>query len=155
MTIWKHAFTIEEANRHSVGTAAGQLGIEMTDVGADFITGRMPVDHRTRQPMGVLHGGASILFAETLASWAATFAAGPDRFTCVGQEINGNHVRSVTEGWVYGTARPHHIGRSSQVWGIEITDEAGRLVCVSRLTVAVIARPTQFTGNGAAGTSGS
>lgn len=141
MTIWKSELSLEQANRRGSTGAARHLGIEITEVGDDFLKGRMPVDHRTQQPMGVLHGGASILFAETLGSIGASYAAGIETFSCFGQEINGNHIRSVSSGWVHGTARPVHIGRTSQVWSIEITDEAGRMVCISRLTIACLPRP--------------
>ena len=99
---------------------------------------------RTRQPGGVLHGGASVAFAETLASWGSTFTVDPTSFYCVGMEINANHVRPVAEGWVYGEARPISRGRTTQVWDIRITDEQGRLVCVSRCTMAVLATPSQY-----------
>ncbi|MBL1240229.1 MAG: hotdog fold thioesterase [OCS116 cluster bacterium] len=140
MSIWKTEISIEDANSHMQNTAAGHLGIEVTEIGVDFFKGRMPVDARTHQPAGILHGGASILFAETLGSFAAQYAAG-EGFYCVGQEVNGNHLRGVSEGWVYGVAKPHHIGRKSQVWGIEITNEQGKMVCISRLTVAVLPKP--------------
>jgi 1,4-dihydroxy-2-naphthoyl-CoA hydrolase len=104
----------------------------------------MPVDHRTRQPAGVLHGGVSVVLAETLASWAAAFVVDPAKFHCVGQEINANHVRAVESGWVYGVARPIHLGRSSHVWDIRIHDEMDRLVCVSRVTMAVLSTPMRY-----------
>ena len=100
----------------------------------------MPVDGRTHQPFGLLHGGASVALAETLASWAGTCAVDADK-VCVGQEINANHIRSVREGWVYGVATPESLGRTSHVWSIRITDEAGKLVCISRMTLAVVAAP--------------
>lgn len=137
MSIWKTKISLDAANQHMQNTAASHLGIEMIEIGDDYFKGRMPVDARTHQPAGILHGGASILFAETLGSFAAQFAAG-EGFYCVGQEVNGNHLRGVAEGWVYGVAKPHHIGRKSQVWGIEITNEAGKMVCIARLTVAVL-----------------
>jgi 1,4-dihydroxy-2-naphthoyl-CoA hydrolase len=109
-------------------------------VGADFVRAAMPVDERTRQPYGLLHGGASVVLAETLGSTAASLCVDPARFLVVGQEINANHLRSVRGGRVIGTARPVHVGGRSQVWGIEIVNEAGALVCISRLTVAVLER---------------
>ena len=118
-------------------TLIGQLGIEFLEAGDDWLKGRMPVDERTHQPFGVLHGGASVALAETLASWAGTCAVGAADI-CVGMEINANHVRPVSEGWVYGVARPEALGRTTQVWSIRITDEKDRLVCISRMTLAVV-----------------
>lgn len=122
------------------GTLIHALGIEFIEAGDDWVKGRMPVDHRTYQPFGVLHGGASVALAETLASWAGTCAVGADQ-VCVGMEINANHVRPVSEGWVYGVARPEALGRTSQVWSIRITTEADKLVCISRMTLAVVPLP--------------
>ena len=113
------------------------LGMELLEAGDDWLRGRMPVDERTHQPYGLLHGGASVALAETLASWAGTCAAEAGK-VCVGQEINANHLRPVSDGLVTGIARPYHLGARSQVWSIEIRDPRERLVCVSRLTVAVI-----------------
>jgi 1,4-dihydroxy-2-naphthoyl-CoA hydrolase len=113
------------------------IGIEFLEAGDDWLKGRMPVDERTHQPFGLLHGGASVALAETLASWAGTCAAEADK-VCVGQEINANHVRPVREGWVYGVATPEALGRTSQVWSIRITNEDGKLVCISRMTLAVV-----------------
>jgi len=118
--------------------ANGHLGIEILESPVDCLKARMPVDHRTCQPAGVLHGGVSVAFAETLASWAAAYVVDPDRFHCVGQEVNANHVRAVSSGWVYGVARPLHLGKSSHVWEVKITNEANQLVCISRLTMAVL-----------------
>ena len=114
------------------------LGIVYTDVGKDFISAKMPVDHRTHQPLGLLHGGASVALAETLGSVAATFSVDHEKFNCVGVEINANHVKSVRKGWVHGTAKPLHLGKSTQIWEIVINSESGELVCISRLTLAVI-----------------
>jgi uncharacterized protein (TIGR00369 family) len=126
---------------HSDKTAVSTLGIEFLEAGDDFIKARMPVDERTVQPFGILHGGASVVLAETLGSVAANHCLrNPDQ-VAVGLEINANHIRSVASGWVYGTARPHHIGGSTQVWEIRIEDEEGRLTCLSRITMAVIKRP--------------
>jgi uncharacterized protein (TIGR00369 family) len=135
--IWHGVPDLEQANHLSAGCAIGHLGIELSEVGADHLTGRMPVDGRTRTPLGILHGGASVLFAETLVSWAATYVAEPGK-ACVGMEINANHLRSVTSGWVTGTARPVSLGRRSQVWEVRIVDDHDRLVCISRCTLAVI-----------------
>ncbi|MDH5484644.1 MAG: hotdog fold thioesterase [Gammaproteobacteria bacterium] len=142
MAIWFRKPTIDELNRWGKKTAVALLGIEITDVGDDYIKGCMPVDDRTRQPMGLLHGGASVLFAESLASIAANYCVDPDRVYCVGLDINANHIRGVREGMVAGIAKPLHIGRSTQVWEIKITDQAGHLVCVSRLTLAVVQKST-------------
>ncbi|SDL06814.1 1,4-dihydroxy-2-naphthoyl-CoA hydrolase [Catalinimonas alkaloidigena] len=119
-------------------TLAEHLGIEFVEIGPDFLTARMPVDHRTHQPFGLLHGGASVALAETLGSVAAALTTDPKRQACVGLEINANHIRGVKSGWVYGTTRPLHIGRSTQVWEIRIQDEQERLICVSRITIAVL-----------------
>ncbi len=123
---------------HSRNTAAESLGIEITEAGDDFLRGRMPVDSRTVQPYGVLHGGASVLFAETLGSIAANHCVRGENERAVGLEINANHLRPVPPGWVTGTARALHLGSTTQVWEIRIENEQGKLCCVSRLTVAVI-----------------
>ncbi len=115
------------------------IGIEFVDCGDDWLKARMPVDSRTHQPFGRLHGGASVALAETLGSMAGAMVVDPAQFLTVGLEINANHVRPVRDGWVYATARPEAIGRTTHVWSIRIEDEAGKLVCVSRLTLAVIA----------------
>lgn len=114
------------------------LGMELTEVGPDFLAGKMPVDHRTKQPMGLLHGGASVALAETLGSLAANLHVDQRTQACVGLEINANHLRSVREGYVYGRAAALHLGRSTQVWEIRITTETGDLSCISRITMAVI-----------------
>jgi len=129
--------SLEALNALSAGTAMEPLGIEFTRLGPDFLCATMPVDRRTHQPYGLLHGGASVLLAETLGSTAAMLCAAEGE-RCVGIEINANHLRAVREGVVTGTARPLHVGRQTQVWEIRIEDEAQRLVCVSRLTVAVL-----------------
>jgi 1,4-dihydroxy-2-naphthoyl-CoA hydrolase len=121
-------------------TMGDLLGMEFTEVGDNYLKARMPVDNRTRQPFGLLHGGASAALAETLGSVASHFVVNPDKFYCVGLEINANHVRGVKEGFVYGTVSPLHIGASTHVWDIRIVDERDKLVCVSRLTVAVLKR---------------
>ena len=140
MSIWFTSPTIEEANRHMKPVLGGHLGILFTEFGADYLRGTMPVEPRTHQPMGILHGGASVVLAETLGSVAANYAVDPARFYCVGQEINANHIRPVKSGLVTGTARAIHLGSRSQVWGIEIRDAQDRLACISRLTIAVIDR---------------
>ncbi|WP_461471118.1 PaaI family thioesterase [Pararhodobacter sp.] len=140
-SLWTAPFDAALFQSLSAGTANAHLGIELIEIGADYLVGRMPVDARTRQPAGILHGGASVLLAETLASWAGHFTVDPRTRTVVGQEINANHLRPATRGWVTGTARPVHLGRRSQVWEIRITDDDGKLVCISRMTLAVIDRP--------------
>lgn len=122
------------------GTLGEQLGIEFTEIGPDYLCGKMPVDHRTKQPIGMLHGGASVALAETLGSLAAYLFLDEQKQYCVGLDINANHVRSVKEGFVYGKAMPLHIGRQTQVWEIKITNGEGKLVCISRLTIAVLDR---------------
>ena len=139
MAIWFANPTIEDARASQSGLLATHLGIEFTEFGPDFLRGTMPVEPRTHQPMGYLHGGASVVLAETLGSVAANYVVDRTRQRCLGQEINANHLRPVTEGLVTGVARPFHLGARSQVWGIEIRDSRERLVCVSRLTLAVIA----------------
>ena len=142
MSIWFTSPTIEDANRHMQPVLGGHLGILFTEFGADYLRGTMPVEPRTHQPMGILHGGASVVLAETLGSVAANYAVDPARFYCVGQEINANHIRPVRSGLVTGTARAIHLGSRSQVWGIEIRDARDRLTCISRLTIAVVDRTT-------------
>ena len=134
--------TVAELNAWSRHTMGEHLGIEITAVGERAIEGRMPVDHRTHQPMGLLHGGASVALAETLGSVAAALRVDRTKQACVGLEINANHIKGVREGWVRGRATPVHIGRSTQVWEIRIThEETGALVCLSRITMAVIDLP--------------
>lgn len=116
----------------------GHLGIEFVDCGDDWITARMPVDHRTQQPFKRLHGGASVALAETIGSVAASYCIDRETSVAVGMEINANHIRPAYSGWVYAKANPESIGRTTQVWSIRITDDVGKLVCISRLTVAVI-----------------
>jgi uncharacterized protein (TIGR00369 family) len=119
---------------------AGVLGIEVVELNEQRVVATMPVDERTRQPFGLLHGGASIALAETVASIGALMHVDRERFVAVGQEINGNHLRAKTDGVVRATAVPIHLGRTTQVWSIEIADERGKLVCISRCTMAVVAR---------------
>ena len=131
--------TLDILNGWSEGTLMQPLGIAFTEIGPDYLRGTMPVDARTHQPYGLLHGGASAALAETLGSTAAGMCVGEGEGV-VGIEINANHLRGVREGTVTGTARPLHVGRSTQVWEIRIEDEAGQLACISRLTLAVIRR---------------
>ena len=137
VSIWFFQPSLEELNKTS-NTMLGHLGIEFSEVGDDFLRARMPVDHRTHQPYGLLHGGASVTLAETLGSTGAMMCVDPARYQVVGLEINANHVRGVREGWVTGTARPLHRGKSTQLWEIKIVEGAGKLVCVSRITLAVL-----------------
>lgn len=138
--IWKKTLSCEELTRSQAPTLAGHIGIEFTEIGDDFLRGRMPVDHRTVQPMGIVHGGASVALAETLGSIASWLCL-EDPKLAVGLEINANHLRPASRGWVHGHCTPIHLGRSTHVWQIEITDEEGRRTCVSRLTMAVIEGP--------------
>lgn len=131
---------IAEANAVRQGTLIEHLGIVITEAGDDWLRGTMPVDAWTKQPFGLLHGGASVVLAETLGSMAGGYCVDPATQMVVGLEINANHLRAVREGTVTGTARALHVGRSTQVWEIRIEDEAGRPVCVSRLTLAVVPR---------------
>lgn len=124
-------------------TAVAALGIEFTEVGDDFLCGRMPVDARTVQPMGILHGGASVVLAETLGSCAANHCVDSAKEVCVGLDINANHLRAARSGWVHGRASPVHLGRTTQVWEIDIRDEQDRRVCIARLTMAVISKERQ------------
>ena len=129
---------IEKINKTLHNTMSAQLGIEITDIGEDFISGKMPVDERTVQPFGLLHGGASVALAETLGSIGGGIKVYKKNETVVGIEINANHLKSARDGWVYGKATPIRIGKKIQVWNIEITNEDDDLICVSRLTLAVI-----------------
>ena len=139
MTPFRRTATVADLNALSAGTAMEPLGIAFTEIGPDFLRATMPVDARTRQPYGLLHGGASVMLAETLGSTAGGLCVEDDQGV-VGIEINANHLRGVREGVVTGTARPLHVGRNTQVWEIRIEDARGRLACISRLTLAVIAR---------------
>jgi 1,4-dihydroxy-2-naphthoyl-CoA hydrolase len=140
MTIWKSLRSLEDLNSARPGTMVEHLGMEFTEIGDDFIRGTLPVDGRTRQPYGLLHGGASVALAETLGSTGATMCVDTKEFQCVGQEINANHVRAARTGLVTGTARPLHLGGRTQVWSIDIVNNEGKLVCTSRLTIAIIRR---------------
>jgi 1,4-dihydroxy-2-naphthoyl-CoA hydrolase len=144
MGIWRVTATPEVLTERASRSLPGHLGIRITEIGEDYLRATMPVNERTHQPFGVLHGGASVALAETVGSMAAMLCVEP-QFMVLGQEINANHLRSVAAGTVTATARPYHLGGRSQVWHIEIRDEGERLVCVSRLTMAVIERrpPTE------------
>ena len=138
MRIWTKPISVESITALSAGSAVSHLGMEFLEVGDDFIRGRVPVDERTRQPYGLLHGGVSVALAETLGSVAAGHVVA-EGHTLVGLDINANHLKSARSGWVTGIARPVHIGRSTQVWHIDMHNDAGELTCVSRLTMAVLA----------------
>jgi len=137
MTIWKREVELSRLNEFSADCSVAHLGIEFCAFDANSLSARMPVDARTKQPFGLLHGGASVLLAETIGSTAALLTL-PAEWMAVGVEVNANHLRPVLEGYVRGTASPLHIGRSTQVWEIRICNEAGELCCVSRLTLAVV-----------------
>lgn len=137
MRIWKSPISVEQLTAVHVNTAAAHLGIEFLEVGDDFIRARVPVDHRTVQPYGLLHGGVSVVLAETLGSCGAAYSC-PEGQRVVGLDINANHLKSATSGWVSGVTRPVHIGRTTHVWHVDLTNEAGKLVCVSRITLAVL-----------------
>jgi 1,4-dihydroxy-2-naphthoyl-CoA hydrolase len=141
MSIWRTQTSVEQLQAFSRNTLVDTIGIRVTEIGPDYVRVTMPVSPRTHQPTGVLHGGASVALAETVGSLAANLCVDQARYVCLGQEINANHLRPVSSGIVTATARPHHIGKRSHVWGIEIRDEQDKLVCVSRLTMAVVDRP--------------
>lgn len=137
MSIWKQPVTIGQGLPTAPNTLDAFLGLTITEVGEDFLRGTLPVDHRTVQPYGRLHGGASCVLAEELGSVASWLCTPPNAGMPVGLDINANHIRAATGGLVTGTARPIHIGRATQVWEIRIVDDSDRLVCISRLTVAM------------------
>ena len=131
---------IDQLNEFSKGCMVEHVGIEFTGFGPDYIEGRMPVDHRTKQPLGLLHGGASVVLAETLGSVAASLLLNPAEQYAVGLEINANHIKSAKAGYVYGRCTPIHVGKGTHVWQIEIKNEDGQLVCISRITMAILNR---------------
>lgn len=137
--VWFDNYQLKDLQRMCADSMVAHLGIELTELGSDSLAGTMPVDQRTTQPAGLLHGGASVALAESLGSIAAALCVDPKRWTCVGQEINASHLRPVRKGFVTGIAKPLHLGPSSQVWEINIVDERQRKVCLVRLTVAVVA----------------
>ena len=141
MRIWKSELSLDQANGWH-NTMIERIVIAVTDIGDDYVRGTMPVDARTHQPYGLLHGGASVALAETLGSLGAMMCADAKTHLAVGLDINANHLRGVTDGIVTGTARPIHLGRTTQVWEIRIEDERLRLVCIARLTVAIVPRPS-------------
>ena len=138
MRIWKKPLSVEELVAVHKNTTVAHLGMEFLEVGDDFIRARVPVDHRTIQPYGLLHGGVSVVLAETLGSCGAAFAT-PEGYRAVGLDINANHIKGTTSGWVTGITRPVHMGRTTHVWQIDLHNDAGELTCVSRLTMAILA----------------
>ena len=140
MSIWKIDMNLEFVTRRNENTMLAFLGIEFTEYGEDYLVARMPVNEKTRQPIGIMHGGASCVLAESVGSTAANCCVDTSKFYCVGLDINTNHIRSIREGFVIATARPYHLGKTTQVWGIEIKDEQDKLISVNRLTMAVLSR---------------
>ena len=138
MAVWKTQTTVDQLKERSKNTLAEHLGIEYLEIGDDYLKARMPVDHRTKQPAGLLHGGASVALAETLGSIAAALCIDREKKEIVGLEINANHIRPVNKGWVIGVTKPIHVGSTTQVWEIKIYNELDKLICISRLTVANI-----------------
>lgn len=139
--IWFSTPDLQTMNAGGKNTALQAMGIEITEIGPDYVRGTMPADHRTFQPFGLVHGGANVVLAETLGSVGANLLVDNSKFYCVGQEVNANHLRGVRSGLVTGTARLVHAGRTSQVWSIELHDDQGKLTCISRLTMAVVPIP--------------
>jgi uncharacterized protein (TIGR00369 family) len=140
MTVWKEVPTVEAMDKRSAGTMMEAIGIKFTEVGDDYVCGKMPVNEKTKQPIGIMHGGASCVLAETIGSTAANFCVDQKTHYCVGLSISTSHIRSAREGFVTGMAKPLHLGRSTQIWNIDITDEQGKLVSSTRLTMAVLER---------------
>lgn len=138
MSIFQQGVTLQQANKMCENTLVSHLGIEFTAIGEDYIEAKMPVDHRTHQPMGLLHGGASVALAETMGSVGAVCTLDNAKQYCVGLEINANHIKSARSGFVFGMARPIHLGKKTQVWEIKITNEQKELVCISRITMAIL-----------------
>lgn len=138
MGIWNMPFSLEQLNQQIQNLMPGILGVVFTEVGDDFLTASMPVNQHTRQPAGLLHGGASVALAETLGSIGSSMCIDRNQYHCVGLEINANHIRVVKEGFVYGTTRPLHIGSSTHVWETKITNEINQMVCISRMTTAIL-----------------
>lgn len=138
--IWHEPVTLDMFNDRAKNSMSSYLGIEFTEIGDDYLIAIMPVDHRTKQPMGIMHGGASCVLAETIGSMGAQFCVNRKTHYCVGLDLNTNHIRSIREGHVTGTAKPFHLGRSTQVWSIDIKNDKGQLISVSRLTMAVMTK---------------
>lgn len=140
MKIWFTDLNLKIINERGRNTMVEHLRVEFTEIGDDFLVARMPVDKRVHQPLGIMHGGASCVLAETVGSTAANYCVDLNKQYCVGLDINTNHIKSIREGFVIGTAKPFHLGKTTQVWGIEIRDEQGKLISVNRLTMAVLTR---------------
>ena len=140
MKIWQSEVDLMAVIERGKNSMSDHLGIEFIDIGDDYLSAKMPVDHRTKQPIGIMHGGASCVLAETVGSTAAQFCVDNNHYYCVGLDINTNHIRAVREGYVIGIAKPFHLGKSTQVWGIEVKNEKGKLVSINRLTMAVLKR---------------
>jgi 1,4-dihydroxy-2-naphthoyl-CoA hydrolase len=140
MKIWQTEISLPLIAERGKNSMVDYLNIEFTELGDDYLVARMPVDHRTKQPIGIMHGGASCVLAETVGSTAGNYCVDQDRFYCVGLDINTNHIRSIKEGYVYGTAKAFHLGKTTQVWSIEIVNEQKKLISVNRLTMAVLIR---------------
>jgi 1,4-dihydroxy-2-naphthoyl-CoA hydrolase len=140
MKIWRSPIDLEMITERAKGTMSDLVGIVFTALGDDYLCATMPIDARTKQPLGIMHGGASCVLAETVASTAANFCVDNTQFYCVGLDINTNHIRSIREGIVTATAKPFHLGRTTQVWGIEIKNAAGDFISINRLTLAVLTR---------------
>jgi 1,4-dihydroxy-2-naphthoyl-CoA hydrolase len=138
--IWFKPVEIAQLKQIGENTLSSHLGIELLEIGADFIKAKMPVDERTKQPYGILHGGASVALAETIGSYGSHLIIDSSKYMSVGLEINANHIRKAISGFVTGVAKPIHIGKSTHIWGIEIINEKGLLICISRLTVAIISK---------------
>ncbi len=138
-SIWQTPVSVEILRDIHLNTAVDQLGIEFTEIGDDYLIARVPVDERTKQPLGLLHGGVSVVLAETIGSCGAAHASPPENIA-VGLEINANHIRSATEGWVTGIGKAVHLGRTTHVWEIKMTNDQGKLTCISRITVAILDR---------------
>ena len=138
MSIWKKPATLEAINQGNANTAVSHLGIEITEIGDDYLVGRVPVDERTVQPFGLLHGGVSVVLAETLGSIGAYYAS-PEGHAAVGLDINATHLRAARSGWITATAKPVHIGRTTQVWQIDMCNDDGQPTCAARITMAILA----------------
>lgn len=140
MSIWFHRPSLEDISKRGENTMVPFLGIEITEVGEDYLKATMPVDHRTKQPLGLLHGGANCVLAESVGSIAANYCIDPSKYFAVGLDINANHLKAVREGLVTAIAKPLHMGKTTQVWEIKIENEEGKLACISRLTMAIVER---------------
>lgn len=136
--IWHKKFELKDWEGRDIGTIHEALGIELTEIGKDFISGKMPIDERTFQPARILHGGASVVLAESLGSIASNLVIDDEKQFCVGQSINANHIRPGLKGYAYGKAKPIHIGKKTHLWEIKITNEQDKLICISRLTMAIL-----------------